>query len=197
MPRRPSPTSRTTSTTYSMPYKFGIEIECFGSSKETLEEAIRNTTGINQWQVKFDGSVSGNGLEVISPPLKANAAGFKQVTKICKILRDNGMNVDRTCGLHVHLSRTGGWSVGQATTIFRRYGFFERQIDEFMSQSRRRSVNQYCQSISDNNRLTQSNVGRYFNFNQITMINICVVMRLALYCVPPIMIGITKLIFNH
>jgi hypothetical protein len=110
--------------------------------------------------------VTGNGLEIISPPLKANNSSFKQITKICKILREKGMNVDRTCGLHIHLSRTGGFTAGQTATVYRRYEHFEEQIDEFMSRSRRQSVNQYCRALSGR-LFTKTNIGRHFNFETI------------------------------
>jgi len=161
MPRRT--TQNSNSTGYSMPYKFGVEIECFGRiGKDALQSAIDNARGLGTWEVKYDGSVTGNGLEVISPPLAANNRSFKQVEKVCKILQDKGLKVDRSCGLHVHLSRGDGWTVGQVATIYRRYGHFEREIDEYHSQSRRRSVNQYCQSVNEN-RLTRANVGNHFN----------------------------------
>jgi hypothetical protein len=128
-------------------YKFGIEIECFGSSDRALQMALREA-GLRNWIVKHDGSVSGNGIEIISPPLDANSNSFSQIRKVCRILHEKRMRVDRSCGLHVHISRNAGMKVSDVATVLRRYATFESEIDNFHAPSRRGDDNEYCHSVS-------------------------------------------------
>jgi hypothetical protein len=53
------------------------------------------------WELKHDGSVHGNGLELVSPKLRG-AAGFAAVELVCTTLNAIGASVDRSAGLHVH-----------------------------------------------------------------------------------------------
>jgi hypothetical protein len=54
-------------------------------------------------------------------------------------------DVNRTCGLHVHVG-VRDWGVKQFQNLAKRYVKFETAIDTVMPQSRRRSNNTYCKS---------------------------------------------------
>lgn len=59
-------------------------------------------TGYQEWAVENDCSVNG---EVISPILYDNEESWRQVARVCQIIKDHGGKVDESCGQHVHISR--------------------------------------------------------------------------------------------
>lgn len=79
--------------------RFGVELEFFGVNRRDVENMIR--AELPGWSVKSDCSVSGNGLELVSPPLRGQD-GLEQTRKACAQLQALGARVDRSCGLHVH-----------------------------------------------------------------------------------------------
>ena len=101
---------------------FGVEMEITGPSASTIIRALvdagigmnsRNVsrmqelpydhtnTESNVWTLKHDGSVSGYGLELVSPKMSGEN-GFNMVRTVCRVLNEIGATVDRTCGMHVH-----------------------------------------------------------------------------------------------
>jgi hypothetical protein len=80
--------------------KFGVELEFFGIPRRTVEAETRRVLG-SSWRVKNDCSVTGEGLELVSPPLQGES-GMEQLRKACQMLQRLGARVDRSCGLHVH-----------------------------------------------------------------------------------------------
>lgn len=110
-------------------FKFGIEIECFGCTRQIIKDELTKL-GINAeiqtynhidlegiWKITYDGSVTnegtepildlyGNtvikGIEVVSPPLTGED-GLEELRKVCMVLNKVGAKVDSTCGLHVHI----------------------------------------------------------------------------------------------
>jgi hypothetical protein len=97
--------------------RFGIEIEFFGIRRETAKAALieaglrvsaSNRTK-TKWRIRADGSVNGqgcheggSGLEAVSPPMKGTD-GLNQARLALQALRVAGAQIDRSCGLHVHL----------------------------------------------------------------------------------------------
>jgi len=158
-----------------MARKFGVEIECTNITPEaalrTLIDAgiaCHDSTsyghgGYNKWRVTTDGSVSSatGGCEVVSPILEGEA-GILDMQKAAQALCRAGATVNRTCGLHVHVNASdmnGQW----IRNIVTRYSAFETEIDSFMPASRRRSVNQFCQSMSSALTYMQQNSFRWNN----------------------------------
>jgi len=94
---------------------FGVEIELTGPNGTEVMRALqahnvrvvfigtyRSTSGARGvWELKHDSSVSGEGLELVSPRLRG-AEGFSQLRAVCTALAEVGATVDRSCGLHVH-----------------------------------------------------------------------------------------------
>src|SRR5690625_1344727 len=96
----------------------GIEIEFFGVHYQRVVDAM-NAAGIRtvwgrythevmaHWKVVTDSSVTsagtgtGNGLEIVSPPLTEEGM-TEELKKVCEVLEQIGARVDRTCGVHVH-----------------------------------------------------------------------------------------------
>lgn len=137
--------------------KFGIEIEAVGATQEQIANLL-NTNGIatfvgmrstvnNTWKVCGDGSIQArNGFELVSPPLEYNAENLEVVRKVCNLLNDFGVDVNKSCGLHVHFDARS-MSVKHLCNVYNRYRKFEAGIDSFMPTSRRASNNSYCKSL--------------------------------------------------
>tara|TARA_R110000765_G_scaffold46896_5_gene96590 strand:+ start:2897 stop:3904 length:1008 start_codon:yes stop_codon:yes gene_type:complete len=128
---------------------FGIEIEFLGVQRSVVSAAL-NAAGIDcfvegynhytrdYWKVVSDASIGhGNGSgEVVSPILKGEA-GIAALKKVCDALATiDGLHVNRSCGLHVHLD-SRDMTIGQIGNVFERYASFEDSIDNIMPRSRR------------------------------------------------------------
>jgi hypothetical protein len=135
---------------------FGIEVECFGCTMEVAKSAIEaagigiNIEGYNHqlrsdWKIVTDASVN-NGFEVVSPILSGND-GLNQVRKVARALISVGARVDKRCGFHVHVDARDLSGADLAHCV-RRYAAHENQIDTFMPNSRRGTLNSYCRSMT-------------------------------------------------
>lgn len=151
-----APQAETATATHSR--TFGVEIECIlprHYSYEMLASAIREAGVMCQaemyshstrshWKIVRDGSVHGNGAEIVSPPLSGEA-GLEALRTVCRVLTGVGCKVDKSCGLHVHVG-CQGLQVEFFKTLVRLYRHYETAIDAFLSPSRRGNVNGFCQS---------------------------------------------------
>jgi hypothetical protein len=84
--------------------------------------------------------------EIVSPILSGDA-GLKEVEKVCKLLKANGVKVNSTCGLHVHVNSKDK-TKEKILNVFNRYSRFETHIDKWMKASRRKNKNRYCFSTN-------------------------------------------------
>lgn len=136
-------------------FTMGVEIECFGISKAAVRAAIQarglkaHETGYDHrdskdsYKLGYDGSISGeNACEVVSPILKS----LKSLETVCQVINEAGAQVNKSCGLHVHLGAEK-FTLEQWCRIILNYAAIEPVIDSFMSRSRRGDVNGYCMSI--------------------------------------------------
>lgn len=165
--------------------RFGIEIEAIGMTVSEARALLR-ANGVNVantdeythdvvdgWKVVRDGSVAG-GFELVSPPLEYNEENLAAVKSVIGILNDAGCDVNRSCGYHVHFE-VKYLTPEHIANVYNRYRRFELGIDELMPNSRRRSNNNYCRSITDLPALTARDTiqetigpntsGRYFKVN--------------------------------
>jgi hypothetical protein len=147
-------------TTMTSNRRFGIEIECFGITRQRAAEVI-NATGLvcrredyghstpSNWKIVTDGSVHGNSgeeFEVVSPILSGQD-GLDQVRKVATALAGAGAKVNKTCGLHVHVDAQD-LSGADIINCVKRYAANESAIDGFMPKSRRAANNTYCQPMT-------------------------------------------------
>ena len=138
---------------------FGVEIECFGAGDDgrnrhdglrriLLDSNIRvvshwrneHDSNYRGWTLKSDCSIeAGHGcaLEIVSPIL-SGIAGLREVRKVCKILEANGYEVNRSCGLHVHVNAQG-LTASEVYQVVQRYAAGENLIDSFIENYRRNS----------------------------------------------------------
>lgn len=137
---------------------FGVEMECCVPNHTRGQVAAElNAAGVpcydanythsasTQWKVVSDGSVNGNGaMELVSPILRGEA-GFEQVAVVCRVLNRLGAQVNRSCGLHVHVgARELSIKALRRLAIF--YAQHEDVIDNLLPVSRRgaNAGNGYC-----------------------------------------------------
>ncbi len=143
---------------------FGIEIEFIAHNDRstTLREINNYLNSVNAtfdmysasysdtdssiWRLKTDASLSGNGLEIVSPVLQGDR-GYRDLKIVLDSLKHIGANVNRSCGLHVHVG-VSDWGIKQFRNLYKRYTKFERAIDQVMPNSRRKDNNQYCNSTA-------------------------------------------------
>ena len=138
--------------------KFGIELECYDVNRQNVAYEMQRA-GLNVmvasycgqdysvWQLKTDGSIDGmNGFEVVSPVLQGEQ-GIEEVRKVCKILNDMGVKVNKSCGFHVHHD-VQGWGIKEFRNLFKRFIKFEAALDSVQPSSRRGNSNRYIQSVA-------------------------------------------------
>ena len=127
---------------------FGIEIE-FASGATHMELARKlceagvptrteryNHTTRNHWKIVSDASLRGrNPGELVSPILRGQE-GLEALRKVCRVLNELGVAVNRSCGLHVHLDGRD-LTTEQVIKVYDRYATYQAQIDRVMPRSRR------------------------------------------------------------
>jgi hypothetical protein len=145
---------------------FGIEIECImpiDHSRHAVahailqagimcqDESLHHTTR-SYWRVTHDGSVhgrGGHGIEIVSPALSGEA-GFDQLRKVCQVLNTLGAKINATCGIHVHVGRTGSTPAG-IRKLMKLQVKYARTIDAFLAPSRRPGGSGYCKPVQVQN----------------------------------------------
>jgi hypothetical protein len=128
---------------------FGVESEFFGIARDTAVALLNRDARVHAendgyhhdardyWRVTSDSSVHGEGNEVVSPILNVKRAPhFTSIKRVTDTLKNNGGDVDRTCGVHVHHSASAMTPVLLAETISH-YGLFQQAIDNVLPPSRR------------------------------------------------------------
>jgi len=97
---------------------FGLEIEYRGGDNYAIARELaelglaesadvltygrhhRTRSSMSKWRVTLDGTVSG---EVISPVLRDTPETWRQIEKICEVIKRHGGRIDDDCGGHVHV----------------------------------------------------------------------------------------------
>lgn len=152
--------------TFDTKRKFGVEVEFlseYQSQRQVvnlvnsyltnhdadfrMEYAYYSDTS-NAWRIKSDSSVSGNyshGLELVTPVLHGTRDYERLMLVLDAINNIDGITVNRTCGLHVHVG-VENWEVSNFKNLVKRYAKFEKALDSVMPNSRRRSNGSYCES---------------------------------------------------
>lgn len=149
-------------------FTFGVEIECFvarGAIREAADrtgmayeyEGYNHRDGHSYFKFTTDGSVHGmsDPIECVSPVLQGNK-GKSDLKRACKTLSNAGAQVNRTCGLHVHIG-AAKLTGKQYANVFVNYMYLENLIDSFMAESRRSTNAYYCQTLQDHQGLIWCN----------------------------------------
>lgn len=138
--------------------QFGVELECYNVSQYTLQTKLV-AAGVNctvegynhstrsHWKIVGDSSIRGTqAFELVSPILQGEE-GLAELMKVCKVLRQCGAKVNRTCGTHVHINARN-FTIEQWKRIYINYARLEKVIDKMMPTSRRGNTNQYCKGFT-------------------------------------------------
>lgn len=120
--------------------RFGIEFE-INCNRSTLQREL-DSRALRGWRIKADMSLGANGLELVSPPLRGED-GFAQVRIACEAMAAAGADVDRRCGLHVHVD-ADGLSAVHVRNIVATYTNANSIIDGLLAPSRGAGRNTYC-----------------------------------------------------
>jgi len=146
-------------------YTFGIEVECLCNRHEVTRRMddmgvpynwsgrYYHSNGNAYFDFKSDGSLrtdrattAGNyPIEMVSPVLDG-ATGLNEMKKALGVLNATGAQVNRSCGLHIHIGCTS-MTDAQYVNTFKNYQMLEGLIDTFMARSRRGSNASYAKSI--------------------------------------------------
>lgn len=125
-------------------YRFGIEIECnVPSGNYTDFKSQIQALGCD---TATDGSIHSDrdqeGIEIKTPPMGLNRLA-RVLTKIEKLCETNNVDVNRSCGLHVHVSNKRFYMVKNLRRIALLWVAIEDVL--FATQPESRLNNQYCQ----------------------------------------------------
>ena len=111
-----------------------------------VSNGYNHTDSATDWKIVSDGSVS-NGGELVSPIL-SGLEGKEQLRTVLRTIKELGAKTDRSCGIHVHhdASDMNGKQLANVAELYKSH---ESIIDQFMSESRRNSNNNYCASMNN------------------------------------------------
>lgn len=135
---------------------YGIEVEFFGMEQDVAQRLI-SSAGISvmaedynhetrdYWKIVNDGSVAGEGNELVSPILIFEDGIHRNTRLALNALRFNGGQVDRTCGLHIHHDARN-MSPAEIAATYGLYALFQPVINSFLPSSRHNG--EYCQSLN-------------------------------------------------
>jgi hypothetical protein len=127
------------------PRMFGVEFEMVPVTT-IKDRQFRFFDHMETWGVDTDGSLSGGGIEVTTPPMRLDK-GEKALLEFSKKTQEAGWGVDRTCGTHVHLDAP---EFGDNPKLLRRavlsYLLLDDAILRMLPEPRRR--NSYCSPLN-------------------------------------------------
>lgn len=99
--------------------------------------------------------------EVVSPIL-SGIRGLKQLEKVVNLMKENGITVNKTCGLHVHVYAKDYKKI-ELLNVFHRYSNFEKTIDKWIKNDRRKNNNNFCCSTNSESVSRQISLNNIFD----------------------------------
>ena len=151
--------------TFDTKRKFGVEVEFISVHTQSstvskinayldehnadfnVETAYYSDTS-NTWRIKTDSSIQEGydyGLELVTPVLQGQADYERLVLVLDAINSIDGVRVNRSTGLHIHVG-VEDWKVSNFKNLVKRYAKFEKVLDSIMPESRRMNNGSYCRS---------------------------------------------------
>ena len=137
--------------------KWGVEIETGHATNDryTTAAALENAgvsarpnnysgTDYSVWQVKPDGSLHiVGGQEIVSPTLPGTEESIAQVRKVADYLEGADYKVNKSCGLHIHLS-VADLTRHECAVIAWRYALLQDSLKQVLPRSRWDGTNHYA-----------------------------------------------------
>jgi hypothetical protein len=147
---------------------FGVELEFIMplENKKNIENLLRESEYRNYFCLGKDGSVysddehEGAELRICVPESKSEEC----INFVSKVLMSNGANVDKTCGLHVHLDARNF----DAETIFNNLLGQQAALFQLVPKSRR--DNQYCRHTAKKDFNLRGRGDRYKAINSLSFV---------------------------
>ena len=138
---------------------YGIELEVdtadttLEEDRDTIASELSDMTN-RAFYYQTDGSLSDDGIEIISHPHTKEALDLLPLEDMCKYLVGNGLRGHQAghCGLHIHISRKlfGDTEEEQDNNILKMVQFYHSNWDDIAKFSRRRDFG-YCHKLPVNN----------------------------------------------
>ena len=132
-------------TTYSktggMKYTFVVEIETSRGNYRDVENLSASGLNLINTSAVYDGSVGGP--EYVTGVLKGDM-GVEQLERLCDALNQTNHEVNRRCGIHIHIGGANFNRAFQAMAIRLAYQI-QDQVYEMLPESRQN--NTYCKKI--------------------------------------------------
>jgi hypothetical protein len=136
---------------------FGVEIEILPTVDRSAIATALQSEGINAavegynhrtqsyWKIITDSSC---GYEVVSPILSGEQ-GLNELRKVCEVLTRLGCQVNRDCGLHVHIGADALGVDRVKATVKRWLGNEAQNLDTIQPPSRRGASNRFCLPLAN------------------------------------------------
>jgi hypothetical protein len=164
---------------------FGIEIECYNFTRNSLidaananglqvrSEAYNHSDNDRYFKIVSDSSLIGeNTQEVVSPILNGNN-GLNSLETLCNALANVDARVNRSCGLHVHIG-AANMTDEHYCRLVRNYQAIEKAVDSFMAPSRRANNSHWCHSLQGINFATcatKNDIARAMQYDRYFKVN--------------------------
>lgn len=138
------------------PRIFSAEIECYYPNAEGYYAVQRGSD--SAIGMTGDGSLGNRGVEFQTPKLKGKN-GEQSIRDLCTLLQKHRYQVNRDCGLHIHLDGRGLFTKdkdAEPVSIKQLWAFyyvFEPVLHSFLPATRR--VNRYCSTVKTTCRLDE------------------------------------------
>ena len=140
-------------------YRFGIEVEFVGAHRKEVRRRLGELSDNDGWKVSIEQGLacpnhhSGRysdyaGGELISPILEGGSGLDSALNVISEIAKIPDIQVNRSCGLHVHFSWPN-WNPMELVSIASRYYLFERVIDEWMPITRQNDHSDHARCLHE------------------------------------------------
>lgn len=124
-------------------YAMGVEFEIGGGTIDSCKKVVNKITNCGLVYFKRDGSIPDCGFEIVSHPV--NMIGHKKAIPwedIFGLLKKNGIQSYRNCGIHAHFSRNN-FSEEKIALI----DCFVNRNYEFFEKLGGREMNSFCQPV--------------------------------------------------
>jgi hypothetical protein len=139
--------------------QLGLEIECYHATADrnttaanlvahanvTAIPAPYSSTNFTVWQVKPDGSLRGAGInqEIVSRTLPGTEESIEEIRRVATYLEANGYKVNKTHGLHIHLS-VADLTRHECAVIAWRYALLQDSLKAVLPRSRWDGTNNFA-----------------------------------------------------
>lgn len=117
----------------------GIELEFVKYERKKGDSYVKTE---KYWKKKRDSSVGGDGVEMVSAIL----CGSEVESKVKLLLNSALLNVDKSCGYHLHIS-TGDFNLRSTKNLWENCREIEREMYSLMPKSR--EDNRYCMRMGE------------------------------------------------